>query len=221
MSENARPRRRYDSSRRQEQAARTRELIVRAAGEVFVARGYAGATIAAIAARAGVAVETVYRSASGKSGLLAASVQAALAGGVARSELPREQRPAIRAMIEESDPLARFARYAEMITGVYRRAGPLLRVLDAAAASDEELAELRDSLERQRWEGQRRFAQALADAGTLRADLTPDTAADMIYALQSPAIHDSLVLTRGWPPESYRDWLADLLARTLLDRDPG
>lgn len=217
MSENARPKRRYDSSRRREQATRTREQIVRAAGEVFVERGYAGATIAAIAARAGVAVETVYRSASGKSGLLAAAVQAALAGGAARAAVPREQRPGIRVVIEETDPRARFTRYAEMITGVYRRSGPLLRVLNAAASSDEELATLRDDLEAQRWEGQRRFAQVLADAGILRPGLTATTAADVIYTLQSPTVHDSLVLDRGWSAEAYRDWLADLLARALLD----
>jgi AcrR family transcriptional regulator len=217
MSENARPKRRYDSTRRREQADRTRERIVRTAGTVFVERGYARATIGTIAARAGVAVETVYRTASGKSGLLAAAVKAALAGGVARAELPREERPGIRAVIEETDPRARFRRYAEMIAGVYRRAGPLLRVLDAAATSDEELAALRASLERQRWEGQLRFARFLAEAGELRSDLTPETAADVIYTLQSPAVHDSMVLDRGWTPESYRDWLADLLARALLD----
>lgn len=217
MPENARPKRRYDSTRRQEQADRTRERIVRTAGEVFVERGYAGATIAVIAARAGVAVETVYRTASGKSGLLSAAVQAALAGGTARAELPREQRPAIRAVIEETDPRTRFLRYAEMITGVYRRAGPLLRVLDGAATSDEELAGLRAALERQRWEGQRRFAQVLAESGALRPGLTTEKAADVIYTLQSPTVHDSMVLDRGWTPESYRDWLADLLARALLD----
>jgi AcrR family transcriptional regulator len=217
MSENARPKRRYDSTQRRERAERTREQIVLAAGRVFVARGFEGATIAAIAIEAGVAVETVYRSASGKAGLLAAAVQAALAGGVARSEVPREERPGIKAVIDETDPRTRFTRYAEMITGVYRRAGPLLRVLDAAATSHEELAALRDSLEQQRWEGQHRFAQHLADSGSLRAGLTPRTAADVIYALQSPTVHDSLVLDRGWTPIAYQDWLADLLARSLLD----
>jgi AcrR family transcriptional regulator len=217
MSEDARPKRRYDSTQRRERAERTREQVVLAAGRVFVERGYDGATIAAIATEAGVAVETVYRSASGKAGLLAAAVRAALAGGVARSEVPREERPGIRAVIEETDPRARFTRYAEMITGVYRRAGPLLRVLNAAATSHEELAELRDALELQRWEGQRRFAQVLADTGTLRPGLTPQTAADVIYTLQSPTVHDSMVLDRGWTPTAYRDWLADLLARALLD----
>jgi hypothetical protein len=57
----------------------------------------------------------------------------------------------------------------------------------------------------------------LAEAGTLRAGLTAEAAADVIYALQSPAVHDSLVIDRGWPAAAYTDWLADLLARALLD----
>ncbi len=69
-----------DAAKRREQAARTRVKIIEAAGRVFLEVGYARATIPRIAAEAGVAVETVYRSASGKAGLLAAAVQAALAG---------------------------------------------------------------------------------------------------------------------------------------------
>ena len=76
---------------------------------MFLERGYSGATIPAIATEAGVAVETVYRSASGKAGLLAAAVQAALAGGVERAELPVEQREGIRRVIEESDPRQQLA----------------------------------------------------------------------------------------------------------------
>lgn len=91
---------------------RTRVRIVEAAHRVFVERGYAGATIPRIAAEAGVAVETVYRSASGKSGLLAAAVQAALAGGAQRAEVPVEQRPAIRQVIDEPDPRRQLQAYA-------------------------------------------------------------------------------------------------------------
>src|SRR4051794_38300089 len=102
MSERASPRRRYDSPTRRAQAERTRVAIVEAAGRVFVERGYAAATIPRIAAEAGVAVETVYRSASGKAGLLAAAVQAALAGGATRAEVAVDQRPGIRRVIEET-----------------------------------------------------------------------------------------------------------------------
>jgi AcrR family transcriptional regulator len=85
-------RRTYDSTRRREQAARTRERIVEVAGRLFEERGYAGTTIPEIAREAGVAVETVYRSASGKAGLLADAVRAAVAGGVERAGVPVTER---------------------------------------------------------------------------------------------------------------------------------
>ncbi|HYS38908.1 MAG TPA: helix-turn-helix domain-containing protein, partial [Pseudonocardiaceae bacterium] len=49
----------YRSSRREAGARRTRRRVLEAAGSVFVAGGYAGATIRAIAAEAGVSVPTV------------------------------------------------------------------------------------------------------------------------------------------------------------------
>lgn len=51
---------------RRQRAEETRARAVAAATRVFLARGYAGATIPAIAAEAGVALQTVYRAAPGK-----------------------------------------------------------------------------------------------------------------------------------------------------------
>ena len=69
MSEEARPKRRYDTTGRRVRAEATRDRVVEAASRVFLARGYTGATIPAIAAEAGVALQTVYRAAPGKAGL--------------------------------------------------------------------------------------------------------------------------------------------------------
>src|SRR5687767_15223401 len=52
--------RKYDSTRRQVQADETRRQILTAAYKLFSERGYAGATIEAIATEAGVAPETIY-----------------------------------------------------------------------------------------------------------------------------------------------------------------
>src|SRR5688572_17973344 len=104
MSEDVKPRRRYDSRRRREQAERTRRDIVVAALELFVERGYVGTTMNDIAENAGVAVETVYRAFSSKALVLKSAVEAAVAGGAERAELTAEDRPAIRAVIEETDP---------------------------------------------------------------------------------------------------------------------
>lgn len=54
------PKREYDSSRRQAQAEETRRHILESARKLFMERGYAGATVEAIAAQAGVAAPTVY-----------------------------------------------------------------------------------------------------------------------------------------------------------------
>jgi AcrR family transcriptional regulator len=183
---------------------------------VRAVRGYAGATIPRIAGEAGVAVETVHRSASGKAGLLAEAVQAALAGGVERADVPVEERPAIRRVIEETDPLRQLQAYAATQPGVWGRVGPLLRVLDAAATTDDTLVELRDRLAAQRLTGLRRFAALLAERGALRPGLSADRAADIIWTVCAQANYDSLVTARGWTPAEYRDWLAETLAGSLL-----
>lgn len=225
MSENARPKRRYDAPRRRAQAAETRVKIVEAAARVFLERGYAGATIPRIAAEAGVAVETVYRSAAGKAGLLAAAVQAALAGGVERADVPVEQRPGIRRVIDETDSRAQLTAYAATQPGVWRRVGPLLRVLDVAATTDEALVELRHRHAAQRLEGLRRFAALLAERGALRPGLGVDRAADILWTVCGQANYDSFVIARGWTHDEYRDWIADILAGSLLrhprDEDAG
>lgn len=190
--------------------------IIQAAARVFLAQGYAGATIPRIAAEAGVAVETVYRSAGGKAGLLAAAVQAALAGGAERAELPVEERVGIRRVIEETDPRRQLRAYAATQPGVWARVGPLLRVLEAAAGTDQALIELREQHADQRLAGMRRFAGLLAERGTLRPGSSVERAADLLWTICAQANYDGLVTARGWSPSEYRDWLSDTLAASLL-----
>jgi AcrR family transcriptional regulator len=219
MSEKATPRRRYDVTRRRDQAAQTRYRVVETAATLFVERGYPGTTVPAIATAAGVAVETVYRSAPGKAGLLAAAVQAALAGGADRAQQPVEQRAGIRRVIEEPDPRRQLAAYAHTQPGVWSRVGPLLHVLDTAAPSDPALQQLQADLAAQRLQGMRRFAEVLDQQGRLRPGLTANRAADIIWTLCAQANFDALVRERGWTHREYETWLADLLADALLPRE--
>ena len=214
--EKARLRRRYDATLRTERAARTRERILNTAHRVFLERGYAGATIPSIAAQAGVAVETVYRAARGKAGLLAAVVDIALAGGSQNAALAVEARPGIRRVIEERDPVRKLQLYAATQPGVYARAAGILRVLDEAAPSTPQLADLRDGYATQRLAGMRNLSSQLAEKRALRPGLTPERAADMLVTVCSRANYDSLVIERGWSPTDYRHWLSDTLVRTLV-----
>ena len=216
MSEDVKPRRRYNATRRQAQAAQTRQDILAAAHQLFLDHGYSGTTLASIAKVAGVVVETIYRAYGSKAELFKAVVRTAVAGGAARAQVPAEQRPAIAAVIAETDPHRQFELYAATQPGIHARAGPLLRVLIGAAATDPELAELWAQIEQERLKGMGRFAQLLADRGALRPDLSVEEARDLLWTLNSLAVHDLLVLQRGWSSERYRDWLADAMTRELL-----
>ena len=213
----AKSRRTYDGTRRREQAARTRARIVEVAGRLFVERGYAGTTIPAIAGEAGVAVETVYRSATGKSGLLADSVRAAVAGGAERAETPVAERAAIRRIIEEPDPVRQLQLYAATQPGIWSRVGPLLRVLDAAANSDASLVELRERIAADRRHGLRDgLGRMLEERGVLRDGVTAERAGDIVYAVCGQANYLALVGDCGWTEAAYESWLAETLIAALL-----
>jgi AcrR family transcriptional regulator len=216
MSDCVKPRRRYESTRRQEQAAQTRRDIVAAADRLFRERGYTQTSMPAIASAAGVVVETIYRTFGSKASLFRAVVEAALAGGPARAEVPVEERPAIRAVIEEQDPRRKVDLYAATQPGVHRRSAPLTRLLRDAASNDDELSALHVEFERARFIGQGKLADALAAAGHLREDLTVDDARDLVWTLCSPDVYEHLVVDRGWSADKYRDWLASTLAASLL-----
>ncbi len=215
MTDPVKSRRPYDSTRRRQAAAQTRRDIVTAAGRLLRDGGY-GVPMTAIAAEAGVVVETVYRIFGSKAGLVRAVVEALLAGGAARAERRVEERPAIRAVIEERDPRRRIERWAATQPGIHRRAGPLLRAVRAGAASDPELARLWSELEAWRLEGQGRLVERLAADGALRRDRTVARSRDVLFTLSSLGVHDLLVLERGWTGAEYEAWLAESLVRELL-----
>ena len=219
MPDVVKPRRRYESARRQEQAAQTRRDIMAAAGSLFRERGYSTTSMPAIASEAGVVVETIYRSFGSKAGLFRAVVESAIAGGPTRADVPVENRPAIRAVIDEPDPRRQLELYAATQPGIHRRSGPLLRALRDARSADEELGALWNEMEEWRLRGQGRMVGLLAERRTLRAGMSVEGARDICWTLCSLAVHDLLVLDRGWAPEKYREWLAAALIAALLPAD--
>ena len=218
MSESVKGRRAYRSERRSAQAAQTRRDIIRAAGVLFRDRGY-GVPLTDVAAASGVVVETVYRIFGSKAVLFREVVEALLAGGATRADVPVAARPAIRAIRDEPDPHRQVAAYAATQPGIHRRAGPPLRALRDARASDPELARLWDELEAARLVGQGRFVRMLAERGALRPDLAVEAAIDLLWTFCSLAVYDLLVRDRGWSEDRYQGWLGDILSGELLGRD--
>src|SRR5207344_2971640 len=80
MSERVKSTRSYDSSGRLERARRSRADILDSARVLFLELGYAGTTMSAVADRANVSIETIYKSVGSKPALLKATLDVAIVG---------------------------------------------------------------------------------------------------------------------------------------------
>jgi hypothetical protein len=64
----------------------------------------------------------------------------------------------------------------------------------------------------------REVAGVLAARGALREEVDVATAADAVWAMCSSELYRMLVVERGWNPQSYEQWLSDVLTSRLLER---
>ncbi len=204
----------YRSALRDEQARRTRRAILSAARRLFVARGYAGTTVAAVAAEAGVAVDTVYASIGPKAALFRLLYETAISG--TEEALPPEERAYVRRIRAAVTAREKLEVYAAAVAEIAERLAPLDLVLRDAAAGAPELATLRAEIGARRARNMRRFAADLAVTGELRPDLGVDELADVVWATNSAELHAQLVGERGWPPDRFGRWLADTWCRLFL-----
>ena len=211
MTTPAEPRRPYRSPRRQEQAQETRARILDAAQRLFVDRGFAGATVSAIAEEAGTAQETVYQAFGNKRALLAELVQRAVRGDV---RTPVLEQPGPSAVHRSTDAAEQLRLFGDDISRRLERAAPLMRVLGDAAQTDPELAALYLRFHQARQQNLRVFVDSLAANAELRA--SPRHAAETVWALASPELHTLLTQTAGWSRKRYAAWLADMLAEVLF-----
>jgi AcrR family transcriptional regulator len=205
-------RRRYDSSGRRERARQTRDQITRSAGQLFLAEGYAATTVAAVAAVAGVSVETIYKGFGGKPGLVRAIVERGLAGA---GPVPAEQR-SDRIRDTEPDPRQILAAWGAFTAEIGPRVAPILTLARDAAASDPEIATLLGEISAARHERMTINARGLADAGHLRPGITIGEAADILWTYSSPELYELLVIRRGWPAEQYGRFVGQALTAALL-----
>jgi AcrR family transcriptional regulator len=206
--------RRYDASRRQAVAIQTRHAIAAVARELFIARGYAGTTMAAIAEAAGVSHETVYATFGPKPALFRHLVEIALSG--ADEPIPALERDVVRQARAEPDPRRIIDLFAHTVSLLHERLAPLFIILSEGARTDPDLKTFADELSSRRVGHMRAFVADLAAKGGLRADLSPEMAADVIWAMNSSEFYLLCARDRGWSPETFEGWLADAWKRLLL-----
>ena len=198
----------------QARTRRTRAAVAEAARILFLERGYAATTIDAISERSDTPAATVYRLFSSKMGILKAVLDVSIGGD--DDAVAMAERPQVHALLSDEDPVGRLTRFAALLHEVMARVGPVHRILADAARADPEAAALLAEISRQRQEGQRRIARALARSGALRPGLRERDAADIIHALASPEVYGLLVADRSWSGQRYERWLSAILIDQLL-----
>lgn len=196
---------------RARQAAETRQYVLSAATRLFIERGWAATTLAAVSAEAGTAVETVYSAFGSKSGLLIAAIDAAIVGDDDDTPLVERAEFAALGAGRRSERLVTAAR---IITRALVHAVPLMGALQEASASD--------AASKVRWQAYETDRRAVILTGLERilGKEPPETLVDSIWALASPEVFTKLTGERGWTVERYERWLVQTggaLLRVLED----
>ena len=200
---------------RRDRARATRLRITKAAYTLFCERGYAGTTMADIAAAADVAVQTVYFTFHTKSELLSKAYDFAVLGE--GDPLPPERQPWYAAMTAEPNIVAALRHAVEGIGAILTRATPLDTVVRASAGSDPETAAVRAFHERWRAQGYRAMLEILSSKADLRAGMTSELATQLLLLYVGMDVYRVLVIDFGWTHRAWVDWTVATVAEQVFD----
>ncbi len=188
--------------------------MLAAARELFASNGYAATTVAEIAREARVAVDTVYTTVGRKPALLREVLESAISGSDA--VVPAEQREYVARTQAAGSARDKITAYVTGLVEVQGRLAPVFLALRDAAGNDPESAALWREISDRRATNMRRFAADLRGTRELRADLTDDDAADIVWSMNGTEYWVLLVGERGWSRERFAAYLIDAWSRLLL-----
>jgi len=209
----------YDNAARQARSEGTRSRILEVARELITTRGYRATTLAEIARTADVHVDTIYELVGRKPELLRELIERAISG--TDRALAPAQRSYVQAMGAEPNPARKLAIYASAVRDIHDRMAPLLLALRDAATTNDEAQQVWRQISDRRARNMRDLVRDLGPHGTLRADLSVDEAADVVWATASAELFLLFTRERLWSPEAYERWLADTWSRLLLPGGNG
>jgi AcrR family transcriptional regulator len=208
--------RKYDATARRAAAERTRHGVLDAARHLFLSKGYAATSVAGIARRAGVSVDTVYSSVGRKPDLMLAVHDMVLASGA--EPVPAERRDYVLAIVEAPTARAKIALYAAALGRLLPTTTPLMNALGDAGATDPRCRAMWTGITQRRAANMLRFAADLRATGELRDDLTDQQVADLVWSMNSPEFF-GLHASRGATPDEFAALLTDVWTRSLLAAD--
>ncbi len=198
---------------------RSRDKLLHAAAEEFAEHGYTGTTVAAVAARAGVSLRTLYTAWGSKRQLLRAYVEYTMTGS-ATAVTDGTWAPQLQSLLaDEVDAERQLRRVAYIFRDVAERMALPWRLMRDAAAVDADVADDQAELGRQRRKSMTSLLHGI-DHTWLRPGLTLDQAIDTLMVIASPQAYETLVAASGYSLDDFEEWVATTLIAALL-RPPG
>jgi AcrR family transcriptional regulator len=197
--------RKYDASRRREQARARRRAVVAAARELFERQGFQATAVADVAQHAGVSPESIYKGFGTKAALAKAVFDVVIAGD--DEPVPIAERPDVQAVLAEPDVRRKVELYVDGLVRRQDRSARMQTVIRDGRHTDDSLGEVWQHLLAERLTGMTMLATHLHDSGQLRPGLGVDEVRDVLWAYIAVEQYELLVLGRGWPLDRYRAWL--------------
>ena len=209
MDQPVKTRRPYHSPKHEAMRQATRQSVITAAGRLFSERGYAGSSIEALAAAAGVAVPTVYAAFGNKRSILRAMLAAAVDEA--------EPRPVVERIREQAagvpDPATRVQKMIRLLVSLLAQSADVLRVIRGAAAAEPEIQSLLDEVYSRIYTDCQTAACLVI--GVASNDARTRRLADVIFALHSSDLFDLLTGQRGWSVAEYERWAIQTVTAAL------
>jgi AcrR family transcriptional regulator len=205
--------RQYDASGRRERARQRRRDVVIAARDLLEADGFRATTITAVARRAGVSAESIYKGFGTKAALAKAVFDFVIAGD--DEPVPMAERPESRAIQAEPDVRRKIELYVAGLAQRQQRSARVQLAIRDGRHHDETLRETWQTLLDERLTGMTMFGRHLLDSGQLREGITLDEVADVLWTYIAVELYELLVLHRGWPIERYAAWIGRAITDAL------
>jgi AcrR family transcriptional regulator len=198
---------------RREQAQLTQARIIEAATKLFIRDGFLSTTVSAIAAEAGVAVQTLYSSFGNKTSILIAAFALAVAGDA--SPVPLRDRDWVRQILAEPDGRPALAIFAAQTEAIVDRTTPLYIVIRSAAA-DPEVADFLAVNKSERHSIFSVITKALSTKSGFNSALSTRQATDLLYTVLSEDTYAMLVHEHRWTGQQWREWAVRAIEAELF-----
>ena len=207
------------TDRRAQRRAETEGRLVDAATALFVDRGYAATTLAAVAEHADIAPRTLYLHFGTKAELLLRCIAVAIAGDARPIALA--ERPAMTEAMTAATLNERLRLMASLTASLMERTGPLLDVALQAAPSEPSIAAAAASGRADTRRTLREFWHRIHEDGLLPASVDFEWLTETATVVAHAETFLLLGKTTGWDIDTYREWLAATWRRLAAGGSEG